>query len=380
MIYTEVLILVAGTTPQIITETIYALSKKSPPIYPAEIYIITTSAGKKRINDTLIKKGILRKLIKEHNLPKTELSEELFIVVRNASGNEIDDIRDEVQNEVMGDLIATVIQEKTKDPAVRLHCSLAGGRKTMSFYMGSAMQIFGRPWDKLYHVLVTPEFETNHAFFYKPLRNKVIECRLPDGTVKRLNTKDAEILLAELSFIRLRDKLSPPLQSKSFRELIAEGQKEIDIATVQSEMIVNLLARVIYVGNVQVRLTPVQLMTYTAFIRQKTDYCRRPERQYCIECTDCFKTLMELKRNFIENMADDYRTIYPSRAEEWLSKWSKEVGLIDTMRQNISKINSTLKRLLDKETLRPYYTITSLRKYGDTRYGIRAEKGKIKVV
>jgi CRISPR-associated protein (TIGR02584 family) len=30
----EVFIFVAGATPQIITETIYALSQKDPPVYP----------------------------------------------------------------------------------------------------------------------------------------------------------------------------------------------------------------------------------------------------------------------------------------------------------------------------------------------------------
>ncbi|WP_442891844.1 CRISPR-associated ring nuclease [Dissulfurispira sp.] len=35
----------------------------------------------------------------------------------------------------------------------------------MSFYMGAALQLFGRPWDRLYHVLVTPEFESNPEFF-----------------------------------------------------------------------------------------------------------------------------------------------------------------------------------------------------------------------
>ncbi len=37
--YKEVLILVAGVTPQIITETIYALSQKQPPVYPDAVYI-----------------------------------------------------------------------------------------------------------------------------------------------------------------------------------------------------------------------------------------------------------------------------------------------------------------------------------------------------
>jgi hypothetical protein len=34
---------------------------------------------------------------------------------------------------------------------------------------------------------------------------------------------------------------------------------------------------------------------------------------------------------------------------------------------------------LENETLSTYYTISSLRKYGGTRFGIRVEKGKIRI-
>jgi len=39
MNFKEILIFVAGTTPQIITETIYALSQKTRPVYPDELFI-----------------------------------------------------------------------------------------------------------------------------------------------------------------------------------------------------------------------------------------------------------------------------------------------------------------------------------------------------
>ena len=195
----------------------------------------------------------------------------------------MDDIKDEAQNEAIGNLITSVIQEKSADNTVRLHCSIADGRKIMSFYMGAAMQLFGRPWDRLYHILVTPEFETNPDFFYKPAKNKIINSRLPDETVKRLNTKDAEIYLAELPFIRLRDKLSPSLQGKGFKELVAAGQKEIDTAAIPPELLIDISARLLNIGMIQIKMTPVHLITYIAFVRLKTDHCIRPDRQYCIE-------------------------------------------------------------------------------------------------
>lgn len=378
--FREIFIFVAGATPQIITELIYALSQKNPPVYPDEIQIITTSTGKKKIEETLLKKGILRELEKEYGLPPINLNDESFIVAKDSSGREIDDIRNERENEEIGDLITSVVRRKAKEPNTRLHCSLAGGRKTMSFYMGAALQLFGRPWDNLYHVLVSPEFESNPEFFYKPKKNKVIEYRLPDGTLKRLNTKDAEIQLAELPFIRLGNKIS--LHGKGFRELVAEGQKEIDMATMQPPLIVNLKDRTVYIGDNLIEMIPIELMTYTAFLRQKTVYCRYPERQYCLDCAECFQVLTELSsRLSVEEMTKDYKRIYsgqPLKAEEFLNKWKDGMDT-SVIRQNISKINRSIKEQLADETLLPYYCITPLKKYGSSRYGVRAEKGKIRI-
>ncbi len=162
--YEEVLVCVAGATPQIITETIYALANKNPPVYIDKIYIITTKTGKEKIKDTLIDRGILNALLNEYSLPPIDFSEESIIVIEN-EGKEIEDIRNASENEATADTIIKFIRELTLNPKLRLHCSIAGGRKTMSFYLGSALQLFGRIQDKLYHVLVSPEFESNPDFF-----------------------------------------------------------------------------------------------------------------------------------------------------------------------------------------------------------------------
>ncbi len=129
-------------------------------------------------------------------------------------------------------------------------------------------------------------------------------------------------------------------------------------------------------------MVPVELMIYTAFLKQKTLYCKYPERQYCLDCAECFQSLVDFSsRPALENMAKDYKKIYgnqPLKSEELLSRWKDgiDTGII---RQNISKINRTLREQLQDETLLPYYCVTALKKYGSSRYGIRAEKGKIRI-
>ena len=113
-------------------------------------------------------------------------------------------------------------------------------------------------------MLVTPEFESRPEFFYKPRKNKVIEWKTPDGSVKRLNTNDAEIILAELPFIRLRAKLD--LRGKGFEELVAEGQSEIDATVRPRPPRKPPRGATIRIGSRVMDTVPVQIMLYTAFI------------------------------------------------------------------------------------------------------------------
>jgi hypothetical protein len=52
---------------------------------------------------------------------------------------------------------------------------------------------------------------------------------------------------------------------------------------------------------------------------------------------------------------------------------------VEAFRQQISKINRTLKEGLEDETLLPFYVVTAVGKYGSKRHGVRVERGKIKV-
>lgn len=378
--FKEVLILVVGTTPQIITETIYGLLSEKPPIKPEEVFIITTSVGKTTTQSGLLQNNLFQAFVKEYGLGQLNIPDDHFIVARNSYGDELSDITDDTENEIMGDLITSFIRTLADDQKTRLHCSIAGGRKTMSFYMGTALQLFGRPWDRLYHVLVSPEFESNPEFFYKPRRNRIIESRTPDGATKKLNTRDATIHLAELPFIRLRDKLY--LQGKSFKDLVQEGQSKIDTATFQPELNVDLAARTVRIGNRLIEMIPVQLMVYAALLRQKIQGCKHQDRPYCADCTDCFQVLQNLlAKPTLERMAEDYKRMYkesPFRAEELKAKWQGRAGT-ETLRQNISKISRTIKEQLPDERLWPYYTVTAMRRYAGTRYGVRLEKEKINI-
>jgi len=249
----------------------------------------------------------------------------------------------------------------------------------MSFYLGSALQLFGRPWDKLYHVLVTPEFESLPDFFYKPKKSRFLSIKDPQGkVVRKLNTRDAQISLAEIPFLSLQGKLS--LNGKGYRELIAESQREINSATVQLPLKVDFRDHLIEIGGQAIEMVPMQLVVYAAFLREKLLRCRHPESDACLACNDCFPSLVALSsKQALEEMAGDYRKIYghkSSRMEDFLRKWPEGLE-VEAFRQQISKINRTLREGLEDETLLPFYMVTAVGKYGGKRHGVRVEKGKI---
>ena len=376
--FKEVFVFVAGSTPQIISETIYALANQSPPVYPDRIFVITTAPGKRRALRTLVDHGMLGELCAEYDIPAVTLSNDSFLVLKDSNDTELDDIRTVEANETAGDQIARFLRCLSSEPNCRLHCSLSGGRKSMSYFMGVAFQLFARQWDKLYHVLVSPEFEGNEHFFYKPKANRQIEAVARDGSIRYLNTDDAEISLVELPLIFLRDKVS--LSGSGVRDLVAEGQRHIDSATVQLPLRVDFAERCVYIGTTCIELLPTQLMIYASFLRLKERDCQHASRPYCEECNSCFVPLAGLSdRKALETMVLDYDRMYagnPFKKDELLEKW--EEGLdADLLRQHISKINRHLKDQMKNPTLLPLYRIDTIRQYARSRYGVRLEKGHI---
>jgi len=371
---------VVGTSPQVITETIYSLALSRPPVYPDEIYVVTTALGKQKLIENLIKRNILNNLISEYNLPEIKLDEANILIPKSRDGQLVEDICSYEDNEALGDLITSLVREKTRDEKVRLHCSIAGGRKTMSFYLGAALQLFGRPWDRLYHVIVTPEFESHPDFFYKPKIDRDISIKTRDGQHILLNTSQAKIMLADLPFIRLGRKLN--LKGKSFRELVREGQKEIDLSALQPEVSVRLFNRLVQIDDKTIILPPSLLFYYSVFLRQKSDFCPYHHKDYCLDCQDCYRELNILfAPEQLERHSADYARIFgekPLKREMFLKKWKNGIP-VEVCRQYISKLNRVLKEELKNDTLWSLISINSIKVYAGSRYGLRVEKSKITI-
>jgi len=128
--------------------------------------------------------------------------------VKDPHGIEIDDITGEEENEWLLRCCLEWAFRLTRDPSNAVFFSVAGGRKTMSACLMVAAQFYGRPQDRVFHVLVTPEFESNRDFFYPPKTSVPVELRDRNGQVFIKESKYATVNLVPLPFVSVRDQLS----------------------------------------------------------------------------------------------------------------------------------------------------------------------------
>lgn len=203
----RILLSTAGGTAQVITETLYAINKDGLP-WPDEIRVITTTTGAKKVQKGLLIDGHLDRLCEELGRDRPAFDITKILIIPDANGQPVDDARSLADHEALGDFIMTQVRDITADKDTVLHASLAGGRKTMTFYLGYAMSLFGRDQDTLSHVLVSERFENLPDFWYPSQLQGDLEKTTRTGEVLEiLKSADAQVTLAQIPFIRLHQDL-----------------------------------------------------------------------------------------------------------------------------------------------------------------------------
>ncbi len=213
----NILLLVTGGTPQIITETIWALAcdpQHNEQWVSDEVHIISTRYGLNEVKNKLLGKDkILTRMKNEYaQIANLRLEESFLHCFTDQEGNELEDLRTPEENEFAANLICEKIRHFSSDEKVSLHVSIAGGRKTMGFYAGYALSLYGRAQDRMSHVLVDEKFEKGINFYY-PSKNE------NDFIIDRENktiglSKDANVWLAQIPFVRLKEAVKDKHQLK----------------------------------------------------------------------------------------------------------------------------------------------------------------------
>ncbi len=207
----RILLCACGITPQVVTESLYCLRVAAEERFAVnEVHIITTARGREAAEASLLVAGHFAQLCKDYGFDDIRFDASHIEVIRDPLGSELDDIRSPEENAAAADCITELIRRLSSDEGAALHVSLAGGRKTMSYYAGYALSLFGRPQDRLSHVLVKEEFEAEPEFFYPTPDSRAIRTR----SGRHLDASRATLTLANIPFVRLRGTLPAHILSQ----------------------------------------------------------------------------------------------------------------------------------------------------------------------
>lgn len=222
----RILLCVTGMSPQIVTETLYALVT-SQQFIPTEIRLITTIRGRNKVKDGLLNDntGQFHNFCREYGLEeKIHFDESCIEVITDRYGKELDDIRTLEENTLAADKIVNIVRNLCQDETSVLHVSMAGGRKTMGFYIGYALSLFARPQDRLSHVLVSAPYENCDNFYYPSAIPLMIT--LADGS--QIDASKAEVTLANIPLVRLRSSLPKQFMTHgNYSDTVAALQKNL---------------------------------------------------------------------------------------------------------------------------------------------------------
>lgn len=342
----NILLAVMGTSPQVLTETLYAIHMQGKP-FPDEVYIITSANARAKTIEWMFEKGQIEHLKAHHNLPDFKFELSHILLMEHDDGEAVFDGSEEEDQRSIADSITRIVAKFTEDDNCRIHASIAGGRKTMAFYMGYAMSMFGREQDTLSHVFVSKDFEFSDQFFFPTLTDNYIA---KNNMV--LNTKDAKVTLAEIPFVRMQNMVEKSLikqiESHSFSKTVARlnSYKHQGV-----KVLIASKAKSISVNGVEIKLPPKELAFYL-WLSQLPGRKIDVDRQFCDDPAHSASYLKTYAR-----IADDSRVFasfntdsetVEQHSEESLSKLpSLKPFPKDWLQQTRSKINGQFKLWLD---------------------------------
>ena len=370
----NILLAAVGLSPQVITETLFALHQQNRRV--DAIHIITTRQGKEKINAHLISPGDGKyyRYLNEYDIDPESINFGFDNVhtVKNGNGMEIDDIAGEEENECLLRKCLELSFRFTKDSSAAVFFSIAGGRKTMTSCLTLAAQLYGRPQDRVYHVLVSPEFESNRDFYYPPEKSVPIELRDKNGERYIKETRYAKINLVPVPFISIREQLSDDMLEEP------KDPATLMLSLVREEpyhLTIDLPSGKVAFKNLEFDMMPARLALYAFFALRKKD-CKK-DLNTCRRCTECF---LDINRIYDrqEQIAELYKKISGRMAPAEMS----DSGILNLNAENFnsykSKIRDDLKKGFGLYAISEL-AIESVGKRPDTRYGIKIDRDRIRV-
>ena len=362
----EIFIAVVGTSPQVVTEALFYFYSD---FYHDQrkfnrIRLITTTAGRHLLIDTLFRKEKLKALEKALNLdPDTiPLTPNDIILLTDKMGNPINDLRTTESNlDSIGKLFDEVYRW-TSMPDTRITAQVSGGRKTMSAFMALALQLYGREQDDMIHILVPDDKMRPGSDWFFPEDPSRDNEKMELSYVPVL--KVGRYLKTELNTHpeRLVHKLQTVIRERFNLEKLIVNDKEI------------------ICDNHKLSFSPKKAAVFRLLLRKKLNAdCE----ESCTGCEKCSYSPLELKDAY-ENgeLYREYIKVdnpYSSRSEKIKNMKGLDMGNIHT---DISRIRSDIDKSDIppdmKKALRP--EITGILHENNRRYTLNLNRKIIRFV
>lgn len=352
-------IFVIGGSPAILSESLAAYVRDDE-TFPSRLKIITTLEGKKRLKQRFLDEGGWQAFVTEYPEYQSVVFDESCMEV---AGN-LQDISSEADNRIMMETIFRVVQEASAQ-GYKIIASIAGGRKTMSYYLGLAMSMFASSGDKMTHVLVPPEWEFHRDFLF-PKRHEL-----------------AKLTLLGTPFLRIGDFLASELKKVDVERMLDATQTAIDQAA-KPILEVNYDTReVSFLG--QTVCLPVREFTfYRFFLQQKERHCQRPMQATCETCHDCYLNWDNMSNKPALDELHDIRAIYgkgtsDERVKQFQETWRSFERFQEKFSEVKTRINGFLKKGLPVDRRVEQILIESVQEGGYSELGIHADKSQIQI-
>ena len=351
-------VFVIGHSPAVLTETLAGAVHREPGLRFAEISVISTRSGADLLRHRLFDEGGWEAFLDEW----PEFSGTLFSA-HNIMALACEDIRSEQDNRKLVETVLQLVCRLTAEGEPPLLASLAGGRKTMGYYMGFAMSLFGRPGDRLTHVLVPGEWE-----------------RDPDFLVPRRDEVD-RIDLVDIPFIRVRGHVDPALDRADTDALLQSAQTAIDMAAMEP-VTLNVRKRTMQFLGHEIPFSEREFAFIQFFAEEKLDHCRHPERPHCIDCSDCFLSYDEIdaKKKDLLRIRAQFGGIGSRHYQRFEDSWTRyERAARDNVSDPVRRIAEAIEAEFGVDPRAEKVKIRNVGERRNARYGIMADKRQLRL-
>ena len=371
----RLLLAVCGLHPQVITETLYALHQEGRMV--DGLRLITTRKGKEACLAHLLEPGNGRffSFLSEYgiSLASVDFAPRHILVVTDDRGRELDDISSEEDNEAFLRVCMEEAFECTRDEEQTVFFSIAGGRKTMGACLALAAQIYARPQDRIFHVLVSPEFESSWDFFFPPAKSTRARLLDDKGQPFFKETKYARVTLAPMPFFPLRGRLT----DRMLKRPEAPGALMLSVVKEKrAELIVDLILRTLTWKGFQLDLSPAHMALYAFFVLSKKQCIEG--RETCRSCHECSIDYQSLNAR-----QQEIARLHAMASAGGPAFVSSSSGIVSLSKENFNSYRAKINREIERRfggVERERLGIMAVGKRPSTKYMIPLDRGRIRII